>query len=240
MPLYPPSGGGGGFANPMTTAGDLILGGAAGIAQRLGVGADGDSFIVDSGEPVWASISAAPASSWTPADYGLMGWSSDLHTNMSGISDGGDNLLIATVKATVTGTVNFLMLISNGAVADFIPGNDQAVIYRGPTPGTPPVDLPLLAASATSGASIPTTPGIAFYVPLVTPLEVIAGELYYGGYVSLSDGFTALGPTAPEGVTVNDINIGGATEVTSIPAPDTYTPPAFNPTALVPWVGFSA
>ena len=49
------SGGGGGFANPMTTAGDLILGGTAGAAGRLATGSGGNVFTVSSstGLPQW-------------------------------------------------------------------------------------------------------------------------------------------------------------------------------------------
>lgn len=52
-------GGGGGMSNPMTTAGDLITGGASGTPTRLGVGAEGEQLTVSSGVPAWA----APASS---------------------------------------------------------------------------------------------------------------------------------------------------------------------------------
>lgn len=47
-----------GFANPMTTAGDLILGGASGVAGRLGRGADGQ-FLGMTGTSVgWVSLDA--------------------------------------------------------------------------------------------------------------------------------------------------------------------------------------
>lgn len=45
----------GGFSNPMTTAGDLILGGASGGAGRLGVGTNGQVLTVVSGAPAWAA-----------------------------------------------------------------------------------------------------------------------------------------------------------------------------------------
>jgi hypothetical protein len=51
------SGSGGGFANPMTTAGDLILGGASGTAGRLAKGSDSQVLTVDPTThlPVWAA-----------------------------------------------------------------------------------------------------------------------------------------------------------------------------------------
>jgi len=48
-------GGGGGFANPMTTAGDIIIGGALGTPTRLAVGAEGSIQTVVSGVPAWAA-----------------------------------------------------------------------------------------------------------------------------------------------------------------------------------------
>jgi hypothetical protein len=51
--------GGGGFTNPMTTAGDMITGGSGGTAQRLGVGANGTVLSVVSGAPAWAAPSSS-------------------------------------------------------------------------------------------------------------------------------------------------------------------------------------
>ena len=45
-----------GFANPMTTAGDLIVGGSSGVADRLGIGTSGQVLTVSSGTPAWAAI----------------------------------------------------------------------------------------------------------------------------------------------------------------------------------------
>ena len=51
----PISGGGGGFSNPMTTAGDLIVGGASGTPERLPLGAEGESPRVVGGALVYAA-----------------------------------------------------------------------------------------------------------------------------------------------------------------------------------------
>lgn len=54
--------GGGGFANPMTTAGDLILGGASGAASRLAKGSNAQVLSVDgSGNVVWAPADVTQA-----------------------------------------------------------------------------------------------------------------------------------------------------------------------------------
>jgi hypothetical protein len=51
----PPSG----MTNPMTTAGDIITGGASGAPQRLAVGANGKVLTVVSGAPAWSDPAAA-------------------------------------------------------------------------------------------------------------------------------------------------------------------------------------
>lgn len=64
-------GGGGGFSNPMTTLGDLIIGGSSGTPARLGVGTDGDVLTLVSGSPDWVTPSGGsgfvppPSASWS-------------------------------------------------------------------------------------------------------------------------------------------------------------------------------
>lgn len=48
-------GGGGGFENPMTAAGDIIIGGTSGAATRLQAGTDGHVLTLSSGVPSWAA-----------------------------------------------------------------------------------------------------------------------------------------------------------------------------------------
>jgi len=56
------TGGGAGMANPMTTAGDLIVGGAAGVPTRLPVGATGKVLGVTAGTPAWVDPPASGTS----------------------------------------------------------------------------------------------------------------------------------------------------------------------------------
>jgi hypothetical protein len=46
------------LVNPMTTAGDVIVGGTAGAANRLGIGSTGQALTVVSGNPAWATITS--------------------------------------------------------------------------------------------------------------------------------------------------------------------------------------
>jgi hypothetical protein len=48
------SGGGGGMENPMTTAGDLIVGGSGGTPVRLALGGEGKSLFIVDGVPAWS------------------------------------------------------------------------------------------------------------------------------------------------------------------------------------------
>lgn len=50
-------GGGGGFANPMTTLGDIITGGSSGTPTRLGIGSTGNVLTVSAGAPAWSAPS---------------------------------------------------------------------------------------------------------------------------------------------------------------------------------------
>jgi hypothetical protein len=53
------AGGGGAMVNPMTTAGDLIKGGAGGTPARIAVGSSGQALIVSGGVPAWGSVGLA-------------------------------------------------------------------------------------------------------------------------------------------------------------------------------------
>ncbi len=57
---------GGGLTNPMTTAGDIIIGGIAGAPERLAKGADGQVLTVVAGVPAYADASGGSATiDWT-------------------------------------------------------------------------------------------------------------------------------------------------------------------------------
>lgn len=50
-----------GFANPMTTLGDLIVGGTAGVAGRLGIGTNGQYLFTNGTVASWSTISTLGA-----------------------------------------------------------------------------------------------------------------------------------------------------------------------------------
>lgn len=60
--------GGGGMSNPMTTAGDIIIGGSSGTPQRLGIGTTNYVLTVVSGAPAWAAASGGGSNSGPPTN----------------------------------------------------------------------------------------------------------------------------------------------------------------------------
>lgn len=96
--------GGGGMSNPMTTAGDLIVGGVAGAPARLGIGSNGQVLTLVSGAPAWAAGASGdvvgPASSVNLRVAVFSGTSGKL------LADGGALLsaLATLASPTFTGT----------------------------------------------------------------------------------------------------------------------------------------
>lgn len=83
--------------NPMTTLGDIIIGGAAGAANRLGIGTTGQVLTVVSGSPAWAA-----GGSSNPFDFFT---SSQVTTNSSGITS--TTFATFSTSPTFTLTPNF-------------------------------------------------------------------------------------------------------------------------------------
>lgn len=65
----------GGFSNPMTTAGDLILGGSGGSAGRLAIGTNGYVLTSDGTTASWAAASAGFSNPMTTAGDLILGGS---------------------------------------------------------------------------------------------------------------------------------------------------------------------
>lgn len=56
------NGAGGGYADPLTTAGDLVYRSGLGVTDRLGIGTAGQVLTMDSGLPSWQDLPAPPTS----------------------------------------------------------------------------------------------------------------------------------------------------------------------------------
>lgn len=89
-------GAGGGMTNPMTTADDLIVGGAAGAPARLAIGSPADVLTVVSGAPTWAAPAGGGGGMTNPmttADDLIVGGSAGAPARL-GVGAGGDVLTV--------------------------------------------------------------------------------------------------------------------------------------------------
>jgi hypothetical protein len=105
----------GSFANPMTTEGDIITGGAGGVAQRLAVGSEGQVLKTVSGAPAWATesggVSLAEVQTFTGNKTLAL---TDINTyNVS--QDGTAQEVTIPAQATVTWTADAEIHIEQGA-----------------------------------------------------------------------------------------------------------------------------
>ena len=97
-----------GMPNPMTTAGDLILGGASGNPGRLAKGTDGQVLTMVSGNPAWAASATGTLPSMTSnagrvlsTDGTTASWTSALGTFITGMDATGTTDSTAAIAAAV-------------------------------------------------------------------------------------------------------------------------------------------
>jgi len=86
-----------GMTNPMTTAGDMIIGATAGTPTKLGIGSNGQVLTVSSGTPIWAPSTGSGGSSATTTINGASGPDFSFLTGTSG-----SNFNLATSTGSVT------------------------------------------------------------------------------------------------------------------------------------------
>lgn len=77
-----------GMTNPMTTAGDVIVGGSSGAPTRLAKGSDGQVLKMVSGSPAWAADSAGMTNPMTTAGDIIVGGSSGTPDRLAKGSNG--------------------------------------------------------------------------------------------------------------------------------------------------------
>lgn len=98
-------GGGGGMTNPMTTDGDLIVGGASGAPTRLAAGTSGQILQIAGGVPAWSS-GGAPNYLSSAGGWSALTASSDGHATGLGatITPSKSGVLLINFSFQVTGT----------------------------------------------------------------------------------------------------------------------------------------
>lgn len=131
------SGGGAGMANPMTTAGDLIVGGVAGVPSRLPVGSTGMVLGVAAGAPAWVDPPASGTS--LPVVQTFVGAKSlaltDINTyNVS--QDASAQVVTLPAQATVAWTDDAEIHIERGAAGALTVVGAAGVQINGTVAGT--------------------------------------------------------------------------------------------------------
>ena len=165
--------------SPMTTAGDIIIGGTSGTGTRLGVGTNGQVLSLVSGAPAWSTIPTASASAagyLASADWSTFNGKQAAYTNLSTIgslSNGAGflkntgtgtftyaNPAVSEITGLGTGVATWLATPSSANFASSITdetGTGSVVLATSPTLVTPTLGV----ASATSVAFAGSTSGTA-------------------------------------------------------------------------------
>ena len=130
--------GAGGLTNPMTTAGDIIYGGASGAPTRLAKGTDGQVLTLESGLPSWATASgwgdaidwANPVSVTTAANLTIgkhhvcYGTTADYTVTLPAVSGNAGKLLSVEMSGTLTKLVTL-----DGNASETIDGATTRVMW---------------------------------------------------------------------------------------------------------------
>lgn len=145
---------GSGLTNPMTTAGDIIIGGASGAPERLAKGTDGQVLALVNGVPAWATGSVTP-----PAVITVSGELTLYVTQVTTLTITNYNsALTYTVSATagtvsrLADTITYTAGNTAGSVTLTITNEeatlDSTLTIQAAGVGTPTASTPLDAATA--------------------------------------------------------------------------------------------
>jgi hypothetical protein len=166
------------FANPMTAAGDTIIGGASGVATRLAIGTTGQVLTVSSGgAPVWAAGGSGPGAN---ATYIVQTPDSSI-ANAQALSALATGILKST---TTTGVVSIA-----AAGTDYVApsANLTAVSALGTTKGSVLVtdgstitEIGVGADGTVLTAASGQATGLQWVAPLTNPMNT-EGDLIIGG-----------------------------------------------------------
>lgn len=131
--------GGTGFANPMTTAGDIITGGASGAPQRLAATTNGWVLTLVSGAPAWAAVAGGSIAGFTAA---LNTTGTNASTNASSLTASG-------------GTTNQNAVVSPKGTGALLSSLPDGTSTGGNLRGTDAVDLQRVRSASTQVANGP-------------------------------------------------------------------------------------
>lgn len=103
------------FSNPMTTAGDIIMGASGGVAMRLGIGSSGQFLTVSAGLPAWATLTSGMVT--TALGYTPLNKAGDTMTGLLTLSGAPTSNLHAATKLYVDDTVQIETLNASATAA---------------------------------------------------------------------------------------------------------------------------
>lgn len=122
-PVISATGGGGGMDNPMTTEGDMIVGGEDGEPERLAAGGDGQVLTIDSGVPKWKYPEYIDIEYLVVGGGGSGGPSVTTAGNVGSGGGGGGQVKTGTIVLR-TGDSETVVIGAGGTVANTgVPGN---------------------------------------------------------------------------------------------------------------------
>jgi hypothetical protein len=160
-----------GFANPMTTAGDIIYENATPAPARLAIGTAGQLLAVSGGVPAWAN---ALQHVWIPPDNNLVLATLDpAQCNGSGGAGAGVITLTKFITRAACTITNICLLVQTGG--NNTGGSTGTFVGLYDSSGT------RLSGSADVAASL-TSSGLA-QMALTTPQAVAAGATVYAAFV---------------------------------------------------------
>ena len=182
--------GAGGMSNPMTTAGDLIVGGASGVPGRLGISTNGYVLTLASGVPVWAAPSGG-GGAWgsitgtlsaqtdlqaaldVKAPLGVITQNSQSTAYTLVLADAGKHILhpsADTTARTFTIPANSSVAFPVGTVVSFVNQNAAGVVTIAIT-----TDTMRLAGAGTTGSRTLAANGTATALKITSTQWIISG-----------------------------------------------------------------
>ena len=230
MPLFNPSTG---FANPMTTEGDIIVGGVAGVPTRLALGAETDVLTAGAATAAWAAGGGGGGGGiWSATDQDFLGWAFPaVVDNGIGLPFTTGQLALTMVKVEKTGVVGHIVFGISAGTIDPTADENFLVIYSPTVAGGQVTDLTLAAQTAPGACDAPFTDTAFVTVALAVPLAVTEGEILYVGFL-FNAGAHTLGLYTLEGAPEAYDYGEGPYPFTINSNPGTYTaPPADFPEA---------
>lgn len=188
MPLFNP----GGFANPMTTEGDIIVGGAGGVPTRLALGSDLDVLTAGALLPAWnAAAGGGQDPGWYAPDHGYLGWAYPplLAEAPAEVFEGNGSPTYTAVRCVESGDVGHIVIGVPSGLTIPTATENYVGLYSATIVGGALTALTQLGVSASGVADAPF--GLnnqTISVALAAPVAVVAGTIYYVAILSNGTG----------------------------------------------------